>query len=111
MTYSRWDVIAVQYPFLEGDQAKRRPALIVSSETLAASHGLFWVTMITTAKAGARPDDIVITDHRKAGLPDACVIRTSRLTTLGEAQISHRLGTVTARDRRAVAAFLKRYLP
>lgn len=111
MTYKRWDVVAVPYPFIEGDEAKRRPALIVSGDDLNASHGVYWVAMITSAKSGERPEDIVVTDHRKAGLPESCVIRASRLTTLSDVQISYRLGTITAKDRRAVTGLLKKYLP
>lgn len=111
MTYKRWDIVAVPYPYIEGDEAKRRPALIVSGDPLYATHGVYWVVMITTAKAGVRREDIPVTDHRKAGLPQDCVIRVPRLTTLSDAQISRRIGTITAKDRRAVGALLKKYLP
>jgi mRNA interferase MazF len=111
VTYDRWDVVVVAYPFLEGDQAKQRPALIVSSERLYQQHGLYWVAMITTAKAGLLEDDIPITDPQAAGLPDSCVIRVSRLTTLSDRQITRRRGTVPPRQRNAVQALLKKYMP
>ncbi len=111
MTYRRWDVVAVHYPFIEGTEAKKRPALIVSSEALYEAHRVYWAAMITTAKAGVRPGDIAIADCRKAGLPEDCVIRLSRVTTVSDAQISHRTGAVVPKDRNAVAALLKRYLP
>lgn len=110
MTYSRFDVVAVSYPFLEGDQAKRRPALIVSTDELARRHGVYWVMMITTAKAGPRADDIPIANHLAAGLPEACVVRPTRLTTLSETQVFRRLGAAGPKDRNAVVAFLKRNL-
>lgn len=111
MTYRRWDVVAVHYPFIEGTEAKRRPALIVSADALRAAHGVYWTVMVTTAKAGARPEDIAVSDARKVGLPEDCVIRVVRLTTLSDAQISHRVGSITAKDRNAVSALLKKYLP
>lgn len=111
MTYKRWDVVAVPYPFIEGGEAKRRPALIVSADDLNASHGVYWVAMITSAKSGKRPEDIAVTDHRKAGLPESCVIRASRLATLSDLQIAYRLGSITSKDRRAVTGFLKKHLP
>ncbi len=46
-----------------------------------------------------------------AGLPESCVIRASRLTTLSDVQISYRLGSITAKDRRPVTGLLKKYLP
>ncbi len=110
MTYRRWDVVAVQYPFIEGLEAKRRPALVVSANEFHGLHGVYWLAMITTAKAGRRPEDIPVTEHRKAGLPEDCVIRVPRLVSLGEAQISRRIGQIPPKDRNAVTRLLKRYL-
>jgi mRNA interferase MazF len=110
-TYRRWDVVAVPYPFIEGEEIKRRPALVVSGDGLNTKHGVYWLAMVTTAKAGKQMEDIPVTDHRRAGLPEDCVVRTKRLVTLGEAQISHRLGSITAKNRNAVARLLKKYLP
>jgi mRNA interferase MazF len=110
VTFSRWDVVAVNYPFLEGHEAKHRPGLIVSTERLHATHGLYVVAMITTARAGVRKDDVQISDWRKAGLPNPCVVRAARLVTMNEAMIGRRVGTLTSKDRNAVAALLKAFL-
>ena len=107
MAFSRWDVVSVNYPFIEGDTAKHRPGLIVSTDRLNATHGLYAVAMITTARAGIRKDDIPISDLNKAGLPVPCVVRTARLTTLNEAMIGRRAGTLTMKDRNAVAGLLR----
>jgi mRNA-degrading endonuclease toxin of MazEF toxin-antitoxin module len=111
VTFSRWDVVAIDFPFLEGGDSKRRPALIVSSDRLRRDFGLYWVVMITTAKAGVRPDDIVITDRERAGLPQECVIRVSRIAVVAQDRMTRRLGDITTKDRTAVAALLRRYLP
>lgn len=111
MTYKRWEVVAVPFPFIEWTDAKRRPALIVSADALRDRYGLYWTVMITTARAGAREGDIRIEDHRAAGLPDACVIRPSIIATLSAAQIARRLGTVSSALRNAVSARLKAVLP
>ena len=92
MTYERWDVVVVGYPFIEGLEAKKRPALIVSSDHLHTTHNVYWMAMITTAAAGHRPEDIPISDHKKAGLPENCVVRLPRLTTLSDVQILYRRG-------------------
>jgi mRNA interferase MazF len=111
VTYSRWDVVAVHFPFLEGTDAKRRPALIVSSDRLHKEQALFWIVMITTAKTGKRPGDIEVTNIERAGLPENCVIRVARITAVSEGQIARRLGDVTNKDRTAVIALLKQYAP
>ena len=111
MTYSRWDVVAVEFPFIEGTDAKRRPALIVSSDRLHREHGIFWVVMITTAKSGHRPNDISIANLERAGLSQDCVIRVSRITAIVDARIARKLGDITPKDRSAVSALLKQYAP
>lgn len=89
MTFDRWDVVAVAFPFLEGTDAKRRPALVVSAERLRREQGVYWVAMITTAKSGRHADDVVV----------------------GDAQIARRLGDIAPKDRNAVSALLRRYAP
>ena len=111
VTYKRWDVVAVDFPFVEGTDSKRRPALVISSDRLRATQGVYWIAMITTAKSGARADDIAVTDHDGAGLPEKCVIRLARVTTVSDGQVSRRLGEIKAKDRNAVSALLKQYAP
>jgi mRNA interferase MazF len=111
VTYERWDVVAVSFPFLEATDAKRRPALIVSADRLAQEQGLFWIAMITTAKSGPRRDDIPVSDIARAGLPESCVIRVARLATVTQTQIVRRLGEITPKDRNAVQSLLGRYAP
>ena len=110
MTFSRWDVVAISYPFMEDDAAKHRPGVIVSTDRLHKAHQLHIVAMVTTARAGVRPDDIAVSDVARAGLPVPCVIRPARLVTLNAAMIARRSGTLAMKDRNAVAAMLKAFL-
>jgi mRNA interferase MazF len=111
VTYNRWDVVAVHFPFLEGTDSKRRPALIISSDRLHREQGVFWIAMITTAKSGKRTGDIAVTNLERAGLPEECVIRVARIATVSDAQIHRKLGGVTPKDRTAVTSLLKQYAP
>jgi mRNA interferase MazF len=103
--------VAVHFPFLEGTDAKRRPALIVSADKLATEHSLYWIAMITTAKSGERFKDIPVSDRSRAGLPEPCVVRVPRIAAVSDHQIARRLGELSPRDRNAVSALLKQYLP
>jgi mRNA-degrading endonuclease toxin of MazEF toxin-antitoxin module len=111
VSYSRWDVVAVHFPFLEGTDAKRRPALVISADRLHTEHRVYWIAMITTAKSGHRPNDIAISNLQRAGLPEDCVIRVARTTAVGDSQIARRLGDIAPKERNAVVALLKQYLP
>jgi mRNA-degrading endonuclease toxin of MazEF toxin-antitoxin module len=111
VTYSRWDVVAVDFPFVEGDEAKRRPGLVVSAARLHDAHKLYWIAMISSAQAGERVDDILVTEHEKVGLPVKCAIRPARTAAVSEARIQRRIGTISSKDRNAVAGLLKKFMP
>lgn len=112
MTFKRWDVVAVPFPFIEGYEAKRRPALVVSTDDFHRSHDACFAAMITTARnmQDVRADDIEIRDLSKTGLRQACVIRLARLTSLDESPQIRRIGTLGTQERRAVSGLLKRWL-
>ena len=111
MTFSRWDVVAVDFPFVEGDEAKRRPGLVVSTARLHDAHKLYWIAMISSAQVGEWVDDIVVTDPERVGLPVKCAIRAARLAAVSESRIQRRIGTISTKDRNAVLALLKKFAP
>jgi mRNA-degrading endonuclease toxin of MazEF toxin-antitoxin module len=111
VTFSRWDVVAVDFPFVEGMEAKKRPGLIVSTARLHDFHKLYWIAMISSAQAGERTDDILVTDPEKVGLHVRCAIRVGRMAAISESRIGRRLGAITAKDRAAVAALMKKFAP
>lgn len=109
--YETWDVVTVPFPFTEGDAAKRRPALVVSSEHLARTHGLYWVVMITSAKNSGWADDVAVKDLERAGLPAPSVVRPAKIATLQTDRVFSRLGTLQdSGARKAVAAAVKRFM-
>jgi len=111
VTFRRWDLVSVPFPYIEGHDSKRRPALVVSTDAFHAAHKACFAAMVTTAREmrDLRPDDIAISDWAKAGLPAPCVIRLPRLATF-EAATVRRIGALAPKERNAVAALLKRWL-
>ncbi len=110
MIYKRWDIVRVFFPYVEGHDAKRRPALIVSADGLPAAYRVYWALMITTAKGGTLAEDIAVTDPEDVGLVEDCVIRPSRFFTISRDVMDRRLGALKPKDRNAVTAFLKKHL-
>jgi mRNA-degrading endonuclease toxin of MazEF toxin-antitoxin module len=111
VTYSRWDVVAVNFPFVESMESKRRPGLVVSAARLHDFHKIYWIAMISSAQAGERTDDILVTDPEKAGLPLNCAIRVARLAAVSESIIHRKMGAASAKDRSAVLALMKKFAP
>lgn len=112
MTFRRWDVISVPFPFVEGHATKRRPALVVSSDAFHRAHRACFGAMITTARQmrDVRADDIEIADLGAAGLQQPCVIRVARLATFEWGGQIRRVGALHRGERQGVATLLQRWV-
>ena len=90
------DVVRVPFPFVEREQMRSRPALIIS-----CPHGpdgtIVWTLMITSAERSAWPGDIAVgDDHALMGLPIPCYVRTAKVAALETASVERRLGKLTS---------------
>lgn len=102
-------VVVVPFPFVDRAVARRRPALVVSSEPFNDAHPAVALAMITTARASDWPSDVVLKDWQAAGLKVACRVRF-KLFTLDVELVLEQLGELSARDRRRVASGLRNTL-
>lgn len=105
MTFDRFDVVIVPFPFTDRQTSKRRPALVLSNKACAAETGNWILAMITSAKQSSWPGDADVADLAEAGLPQPCKVRM-KLFTLEHRLIIDRIGTLSDHDRRAVTASL-----
>ena len=103
--YRPFDVVVVNLG--EGSDAKRRPALVVSSPEFEKTTGLVWIAMITTPDHERRFGDVSIQDQTTAGLPTVSVVRGSKLTTMPVSKIKRRLGALGEADRASARIALR----
>lgn len=85
------DLIKVPFPYTDRSTRQRRPALVASAGELQDRHGLLWVVMVTSAENRAWPDDIMVSDHVRAGLPAPSRVRCAKMATI-EARDAEPLG-------------------
>jgi len=109
VSFERFSVVKVPFPFTDRPAAKQRPALILSGRDFGQQSGHSLMAMITSAKHLAWPLDVTITDLAAAGLPVPCVVRM-KLFTLDHRLVLGPLGRLSAQDRRTVGEALKRLL-
>jgi mRNA interferase MazF len=103
-------VVAVPFPFTDRAQAKRRPALVLSSASVfnnVIGHSV--MAMITSAKNSSWPLDVEIQDLKKAGLPSASIVRM-KLFTIDHKWVVAHLGTLSERDSAAVTSSIHKLL-
>ena len=107
MSYERFDVVVVPFPFTDFAAAKRRPALVISDAkafNLPAGHSV--MAMITSAQNPPWPLDVPISDLNAAGLPAPSVVRM-KLFTLDHRFIIAKRGKLSEKDRKAAGRALK----
>ena len=101
MTYNRYDIVKVPFPFTDRQAGKYRPALIISNaEPFNSLIGHSVMAMITSAKQSSWPLDTPINDLESAGLPTQSLIRL-KLFTLDHRLIISSLGYLSANDQAA----------
>ena len=104
MTYERFDVVVVPFPFTDSSASKRRPAVVISHETsFNAPAGHSVMAMITSAGNAPWPPDRPIQDLSSAGLRAPSMVRM-KLFTLDHRFVLRRAGKLSSRDGKTVAA-------
>ena len=102
MTYDRFDVVVVPFPFTDRKRARRRPALVLSSwDRFGRPAGHSVMAMITSAANAPWPFDVRIGDLESAGLPAPSVVRM-KLFTLDHRLVLRKAGELVSADRQAV---------
>lgn len=101
MTYSRFDVVLVRFPFTEKQGHKQRPSVILTNSAFNSNHRHAVTAMVTTASNTTWPSDLPITDFVDAGLRLSSVLRM-KLFTVAEDLIIGRVGTLSSTDQRRV---------
>ena len=102
------DVVVVPFPFTDGPDSKRRPAVVVSADHFNAAHEHKVLAMVTSTIV-RWPSDVALQDWRLAGLSVACWVRF-KLFTLDDHLIAGKAGALSMRDAQAVKDGLRQCL-
>jgi len=97
--YSFGEVVLLEFPFVEQQEVKRRPALVL----LDTGDADILVARITSQDVTTEYDVIPV-DWRQAGLLLPSVIRLHKMATLQKKLVERRLGVLTPKDKSNVQA-------
>jgi mRNA interferase MazF len=88
-----WDVVVVPFPFTDSPEAKRRPAVVLSSRSFN-EFGHSVMCMVTTSRSARWPGDIELPlqEAKATGLPKQSIIRTMKLFTLDNRIVLRKIG-------------------
>lgn len=110
MTACEWgDVVLVRFTFTDESGARRRPAVIVSTEDYHRGRQEAVVAAITSNVERLLHGDHLVDGWREAGLLFPSVA-TGIIRTIKQAMIERRLGRMPAADMQAIQEQLRRVL-
>jgi hypothetical protein len=75
VTFKPWSVVTVPFPFTDTKRNKKRPALILSTDTFYQYHDHLVLLMITNARNSSWISDVPIKNQDVTGLTAPSVIR------------------------------------
>lgn len=108
-TCSRGDVVIVDFVYPNQAGSKHRPALVVSSASYHAGRQEVVLAGVTSNVYRSLPGDTHLTDWAVADLPRPSVV-TGILQTVKRSAVMRALGSLSARDLRAVEDSLREAL-
>ena len=105
----RGEVVLVRFVFADGKGAKRRPALIVSSDEYHRGRQEAIIAAVTSNVARQLVGDHLIAGWREAGLLFPSV-STGVIRTIKQGMVERRLGTMPPGDLEAIGEKLRQAL-
>jgi len=103
-------VILARIPYSDLTQVKKRPALIISSQSYYERYGdVLLIGLTGQKKPSPFKTDIQIHDWQIAGLPKSSFIKPG-LFTLMHNQIEREFGQLSAQDKNNIQTFLREML-
>ncbi|MCX5737699.1 MAG: type II toxin-antitoxin system PemK/MazF family toxin [Proteobacteria bacterium] len=100
--YSFGDIVLVPFPFTDQTAAKKRPAIVVSSDAYHRDRRDVVVMAVTSqARPGSAIGEAAVAGWKDAGLLKPSVVKPV-LATVDRDLIVRKLGTLRDDDRRAV---------
>jgi mRNA interferase MazF len=100
-------VYTAKFPFLDSDETKLRPVIIVSRSY--GQHDIIAVVPVSSRKE-REAVDVTINDIGTAGLIKPSVARVHRLTTMLQTDLRARLGELSASDTEVLQKSIRKFL-
>lgn len=105
--YNFGDVVLVPFPFTDQTDAKKRPAVVVSSAAYnSARRDLVLMAVTSQVRAAAGIGEVTVAEWKKAGLLKPSVIKPV-LTTVERGLILRLLGQLETHDQSALRDALR----
>ena len=109
MSYNKWDIVLVPFPFTDLSTTKKRPALIVSPDQFNAEYDVVIAFITSKLDQENRIGDYSIKEWHKSNLPKPSMIRM-KFATVDQSIIIKKLGRLSTNDANAFKQLLLDFL-
>lgn len=101
MTYKRWDIILVPFPFTNLRTVKKRPALILSPDSYNSDRDVVILFITSNIHAKPKPGDHSIEFWKESGLPKPSMTKM-KFATIATSIIDKKIGSLHNSDRSTI---------
>lgn len=108
MTYKKWDIVLLPFPYTDLSSTKKRPAVIISPETYNRGLDVMLMFLTSNLKTEQREGDYELTKWQEAGLPKPSMTRM-KVMTLDKDFILKKIGEIQPEDGLKIDEFLKNF--
>lgn len=98
MTYKKWDIILVPFPFTNLRTVKKRPALILSPDSYNSDRDVVILFITSNIDAKPKPGDHSIEFWEESGLPKPSKTKM-KFATIATSIIVKKIGSLHNSDR------------
>jgi len=101
MTFKKWDIVLVPFPFTNLKTLKKRPALILSPQLFNEGPDVVIMFITSNISSFGRAGDYKLQNWKESGLPKPSMVRM-KFATIEKSLIIKRLGTVYFSDQKSI---------
>lgn len=98
-TYQQGDIVVVEFPFTDVSQTKKRPALVLSNQTINQTGDYLLIMVTSQIKYDGLSIPLSASDFVGGALPLASFVRVHKVFLLNESLIQRKFSAVTATFR------------
>lgn len=109
MTFKRWDVVLLPFPFTNLNASKKRPALVISPKEYNTGPDLVVMFVTSNLKATSKIGDYIINEWEESGLPKPSMIRM-KFATIDKTLAIKKIAELTTSDQAGLKRNLKKFL-
>ncbi|MBL7013289.1 MAG: type II toxin-antitoxin system PemK/MazF family toxin [Candidatus Marinimicrobia bacterium] len=108
MTYKKWDIVLIPFPFTDLSKSKKRPGLILSPDNYNKDRHDVVIGFLTSKIDIKYKDDYLLQDWQLAHLPKPTLFRL-KFATILHSIIDKKIGVIQDTDKKQITQLLKAF--